>query len=200
MNPGPASRPNSPNDLAWGLAAVALIAGILVVAGVYVVVYRPEICAGCPGQTPLGTTLTVATGTGGCASGNGTSSSHCDYVFAISVDHASDGPTSLTAQDLAFQIQNGGGAAVSGAFRVTLVSASGCGVGTWNSTTSTWGSSTEPGPCANSDGGSASIVTHESFVLTPTSEGGRPISTPGNQLVAMATGGGFSGSVMAEIP
>jgi hypothetical protein len=168
------------------------------VAGIYVFTTGDRLCAGCPGETPLGIVLSMGPGTGTCATGDGTPPSDCAYVFSVYVSETNGTPGPLTPQDLAFQVQNGSGDAVALAFGVTVVSPEGCGLASWDSATGSWGDATAPGECS---GGSASVAipNNGTFVLTPIPRGGLPFSQGGERLLAEGIGPTYTGTVSAGI-
>jgi hypothetical protein len=199
MNPGPPPSLPKRSDLRWGVAAATVVAGLFLSLGLFLFLSSPVVCAGCPGPTPPGTALMVGNGTGGCATGNGSPPDDCDYTFPIRISGVNDGSPPLSGRDLSFELETPNGNLLGAPFDVTLVASSGCGVGTWNSTTSNWGPSTGPGQCGTPDSTLGPIGANESFVLTPAFVGGLPFFEPGDQFLVLATGGGYSGEVTSGL-
>jgi hypothetical protein len=196
MSTGP--PPRSPTWLsatAIALVVVTVVAGLFAVVGVF----YPR-CAGCPGETPLGTALEVGNGTASCPVGNGTSAMDCVYSFPIRAYLLGQGPyTFPTARDLSFRLENSTGAGLDSTYVVFLTDTYGDGIGVWNSSTGHWTVLSTASSCGATDCLSAPLQVGESLLLRSVPTGGLPYSNQGDQLVAEAVAGGFSGTVEAPI-
>ncbi len=196
MSVGP--LPRSP---AASIAVVVFLAIALALAGLVavVIVFYPR-CAGCPGQTPLGTALAIGNGTGVCIAGNGSSLADCTYTFSVDVYPSGSPPATIpSASDLTFFLVNPTRGPFNSTFIVTLTDQAGGTIGTWNSSSSGWAISAQGGPCQPSACLSMPLATGDSLILRSVPTGGLPYSHQGDLLRAQATGAGFSGFVDASI-
>ena len=134
MGPGGGPSPRATvRDGWWAALAVALLVGLAAV-GFFVHPLFPSLCAGCPGETPLGTVLQMEPGVGACPSENGSAPTECGYTFPLHIEPNS--PTTLTEGNLGFELENASGGPIGFPFTVTLVASSGCGPGAWTTSTS----------------------------------------------------------------
>jgi hypothetical protein len=197
MGPGGGPSPRATvRDGWWAALAVALLVGLAAV-GFFVHPLFPSLCAGCPGETPLGTVLQMEPGVGACPSENGSAPTECGYTFPLHIEPNS--PTTLTEGNLGFALENASGGPIGFPFTVTLVASSGCGPGAWTTSTSGWGPASAPGPCGTGSSVSAPIASGEALALAPSSGGSLPSSGSGDQLVAVANGPSFEGTTAAPI-
>ena len=181
------------------LSVIVLAVGT-VFASVFavVIVFYPR-CAGCPGQTPLGTALSVGNGTGACPAGNGSRGSECAVTFAISVYPSGSPPATVpTAGDLSFTLLDPSSMPVPSEFIVILADRHGAWIVSWNSTTTAWAVSTD-GACGSPGCLASPLTAGESLLLRAVPDGGLPYSHHGDALRVTAVGGGFSGFVDAPI-
>jgi hypothetical protein len=192
--PPPPPRPASTSGTAIAIAVAIGVAGLAAT----VLVFYPH-CL-CPGATPLGTALSVGNGTGVCPAGNGSSLSDCAYSFSVTVYPSGQPPAPIpSARDLTFQIRSSVGLPLNSSYLVTLTSQGGAWLGTWNSSSSTWTSSSQTGVCGGSDCLSTPLSTGEFLLLRSIPNGGLPYSHQGDHLTLEAVGGMFSGWVEAAI-
>lgn len=195
----PQGRP--PPAPQWSTVAVIALAVAILVAGVlvFIVVTQP-LCAGCPGQTPLGASLAVGSGTGACPAGNGTSPVDCAYTFPIREPMVGSSPPAMpSAGDVSFELLNASNDPINASFFVALITPGGSWITTWSSSTQVWSTPTNSAPCPGSACLSAPLAAGDSFLLRSLPGGGLPFSGRGDQLQVKAIGGGFSGWVDAPI-
>jgi hypothetical protein len=176
---------------------IAALASVAVAAGV--VIYVAAISGPphpAPGNTPLREVFTVGTGVGTCAAGNATFAWNCSYAFGI-VTVSSNGAPTLTLGNLDFEALDSSGVILSSPFSVTIIRASGCGLGSYNSSVNAWGPSTFPAPCGPSYDNTTPLQSGDSLTLAAIPRGGLPFSGVGDQLLVIGVGE-FAGSVSAS--
>jgi hypothetical protein len=195
----PPPPPPSPTETLLIGVAIGVFVTLGAVGLAVVLVDGNPICAGCPGETPLGTTLGIHNGTGVCPAGNGSSMAACVYTFALTLSEQEGGPNALSPQDLSFDLLTATNQPIHTVFSVTLVASSGCGITSWNSSSFRWGNSVEERPCPAPSSPSTAIEPGDSLLLTPLPFGGLPFSHVGDQLLVDAFQGGYSGTIMATI-
>jgi hypothetical protein len=157
-------------------------------------------CPGGPGETPLGTALSIGNGTGACVAGNGSTLQDCAYSFALETySPGSNSAPVPSARDLSFDLLNSTGASLNSNYLVILTNPGDGWIGTWNSSSLAWTSSNQRGSCGVTDCLSAPMETGDSLLLRSIPRGGLPYSHDGDSLVATAVGGGFAGTVDAPI-
>ena len=191
------SPPRSPE---WIPAAIIALVVVTAFAGIFVfgVLFYPR-CAGCPGQTPLGTALEVGNGTGECPAGNGTSAFECAYSFPISVYPSGQAPDTIPSPgDLGFELLNSTYSPVHSNYLVSLANQYEAWIASWNSSTSSWSVSTG-GACTSPNCLNSPLESNETLLLQSVLVGGLPYSHQGDRLRVEAVGGGFSGTVDATI-
>ncbi|MCI4332125.1 MAG: hypothetical protein L3K01_00100 [Thermoplasmata archaeon] len=186
-----------PKDLLMVVVVSVLLAGagIAVLFGIGILL---PLC-GCPGQTPLGVTLSMSTGTGTCIAGNGSTPMDCAYSFRIEVLSPPGGAPTLTAPDLVFRLQTANHTLINATFTLRLVTPTGCGLGEWDQAGTQWAAASATAECGAAYAHSIPIESGQLLLLKPGPPGGLPFSNPGDQLSAEATGGGFSGTVSAGL-
>ncbi|MCI4325678.1 MAG: hypothetical protein L3K00_07370 [Thermoplasmata archaeon] len=197
-----APTPN-PRILTKGFLRAAFAAGVTLLALLAVVLIAiplstlPPNCEGGLGEPPLSCVLSVGSGDGVCASGNATYAWNCSYQFAVST-HATSGVPTVTLQYLSFLVEKSDGAYERSAFSVTVLTPSGCGLGTYNSSINWWAPASFPSQCAANFTVSAPIQSGDSLSLATIPRGGLPYSGDGDQLL-MIGAGEFAGSISASI-
>jgi hypothetical protein len=180
-----------------GIVGVGLVAaGFLAVFAIGA--FLP-LCAGCPGDTPLGVTFSMSDGTGMCPAGNGSTTADCAYTFVVAITNPAGGAPTLTASDLSFQLQGASGTLGNTTFTVGLLTSTGCGLGEWASAGGPWATGTSAANCGAANPHSIPLQSGQRLLLQPGSPTGTPYPTPGDHLIARATGGGFSGTVAAVL-
>jgi len=193
----PTPRPALPMGESIVLGMVVALAGLLAIG--FVVTY-PR-CIGCPSSTtPLGASLDIGNGTGACIAGNGSSPRDCADSFSIRVYPAGVPPNTIPSPlDLSFRLLNSVSLPLNSTFSIVLTNPGGSWLGTWNSSTSNWGIPTGGGTCGASDCLSTPLAAGDALLLHSVPAGGLPYSHLGDQLMAVAVAGGFSGSIVAPI-
>jgi hypothetical protein len=150
-----------------------------------------------PANTPLTEVLVVGAGAGQCASGNASLAWNCSYVFQIEMLERSGVPT-LTLQYLNFLVEEWSGAVASSLFSVNVLTSSGCSLGSYNSSTNSWGPSNFPTQCTGNFTTAAPIQSGDGLALATIPRGGLPYSGEKDQLLLIGLGL-FAGSVGAPI-
>jgi hypothetical protein len=183
--------------IAFGIAAIAGV-GALSVA--FTVGWYPNWCHACPGATPLGAVLAVGNGSANCPAGSGSSLADCAYAFSLRVYSPAEPSPPVSARNLAFELHDANGWSVGGHYAVTLTTQMGCPVGTWDSLNSTWTALTGSNGCPAPYSIASPLETGGSFLVRSVPNGGLPYSGADDQLVAVGTGDGLSGQVLAPFP
>jgi hypothetical protein len=182
------------------VGAVALFPGAVISVAVFEYVFpAPTLCP-CPGNTPVGSILSIADGAARCPEGANTSNQSCAYAFLVTQAPGSSGGTPLTPSNLNFEIVQSSGALLNVPFTITVVDllGAGCGLAAYNGTVNSWAASVSPSECHSLNWSNAPIQEGDVFVLAPAPLGGLPFSPAGDQLIVVGVGL-FSGSISARI-
>lgn len=180
---------------------MGIVGGLLFVGGIAALFVFGAIlptCA-CPGEFPVGATLSVSTGLAECPAGNGSSSMSCAYTFGVSVHVPAGGGPTLTAPDLAFQLWSANDSPRNEPLVVRLVSPGGCALGEWDQSGRAWVAANGSSNCGAPYAHSIPLVSGQLLLLQAGPGGGLPHATVGDQLIAEGIGGGFAGTVSATI-
>ncbi|MCI4345197.1 MAG: hypothetical protein L3K07_00355 [Thermoplasmata archaeon] len=158
-------------------------------------------CAGCASaSTPVGTALEIGNGTGACIAGNGSTPGNCAYSFSVKAYPSGAPPTTIPrVGDLSFRLWNSAGVSLNSTYVVAVANEGGGWMAVWNSTSGSWTSLLDARACGGTDCLATPFATGDSLILRSLPSGGLPYSHQGDQLIAMAVGGGFDGSVDAPI-
>jgi hypothetical protein len=183
------------------VGAVAMFPGAVISVALFEYVFpAPTLCHGCPGNTPVGSMLSIADGVARCPEGANTSNESCAYAFLVTQAPGNSGGTPLTPGDLGFEIGQSSGALLNVRFTITVVEflGAGCGLAAYNGTVNSWGASVSPIECHDLIWSNAPIQEGDVFILEAAPQGGLPFSPAGDQLLVIGVGP-ISGSISARI-
>ncbi|HYK92944.1 MAG TPA: hypothetical protein VEY07_02745 [Thermoplasmata archaeon] len=202
-----------PSGLRSELFVLGLVVGVVVAlgaAGAFVLLTLPPRCAGCPSSSPLALALVVGGASASCIAPS-VGAILCTYTFSVNVTPlyaptpSGSGPSAGSAPtplDLTFELEDSSDfSIVQNLSSVSLVTPSGCAIGSWSPdpSTGTGGSWSPSGGCG-AQTLSSPLTTGDRLILTPDPPYALSLSHRGVHLLAIATGGGFAGQVGGWIP
>jgi flagellin-like protein len=166
------------------IIATILLVAITVVLAAVLYILISGLATG-PSSTPVGAGVSF----GGVTESTNPSGPQWNYTASVQTT-----TSSLTWSDLLFQVRNGASAVITtGPTTVGIAGTNGCALATFTFTTQAWSAS--GATCTGTTGGSALVLTGESFQLRSTVD----LNNQGNSLTIIGQGS-FSGQTTLNLP